>query len=219
MKAMILAAGRGERLRPLSDLTPKPLLKVGGQSLIEYHLYNLAKIGITEVIVNVHHLKEQIMEYLGDGQRYGIRVRYSIEEPELLETGGGIFKALNEGLLNDEAFVLISADVWTAFPLQVLTQAIQQDAHLVLVDNPAYHSEGDYGLKGEWVTQTSPKLTYASLGVLHPRLFKGCVPGRFRLAPLLEQAIDEKRVTGVHYSGPWFNIGTAAELEKLKQSL
>ncbi|HYF98293.1 MAG TPA: nucleotidyltransferase family protein [Coxiellaceae bacterium] len=218
MKAMILAAGRGERLRPLTDSLPKPLLQVGKHRLIEYHLFNLARCGIKDVIINVSYLREAIMDCLGDGRSYGVNIHYSVE-PEVLETGGGIFQALQLGLLDKKPFILLSADVWTEYPLENLPKNLQGDAHLIMVDNPSYNPRGDFGLTGDLITLDSPMLTYGSLGVLNPRLFEGCGAGFFKLAPLLSKAIHQNQVGGVHYRGPWFNIGTAEELEGLRQYL
>ena len=217
MKAMILAAGRGERLKPLTDTTPKPLLKIGEHSLIEYHLFKLAKLGLQDVVINVSHLNEAIMAALGDGQRYGLKIQYSIEVPGPLETGGGIFQALQNGLLDEKPFMLISGDVWTEYPLGTLPHDLKDDAFLVMVDNPSYRPQGDFGLMNTRITMQPPFLTYASLGVLNPRLFANCSPGYFKLAPLLLNAIRADRVSGVHYKGAWFNIGTVNDLEELRK--
>lgn len=218
MKVMILAAGRGERLRPLTDSLPKPLLKVGSHRLIEYHLYRLAKMGICEVVINVSYLKELIIETLGNGERYGLKIQYS-EEPEILETGGGIFQALSLGLLDENPFLLLSADIWSTFDLNSLPRRLAGDAHLVLVDNPDFHAKGDFGLEEERLNLNPPLFTYANMAILDPHLFTACTKGHFKLAPLLTRAIDAGRATGVHYRGPWFNVGTMNDLNQLKQHL
>jgi len=216
MKAMILAAGRGERMRPLTDDTPKPLLRIGGQTLIERHIHALAQAGFTELVINHAHLGEQIVAALGDGNAYGVEIRYSAEIPPALETGGGIFNALP--LLGDDPFLVLNADIWTDFPLAELPRQIEGLAHLVLVDNPEHHPEGDFSLSAGLVSQVGPAmLTFGGIGVYRPELFKGCAAGAFPLAPLLRQAMDDERVSGEHYQGSWFDIGTPERLEAVNR--
>ncbi|MBK5002734.1 nucleotidyltransferase family protein [Pseudomonas sp. S31] len=218
MKAMILAAGKGERMRPLTLHTPKPLLPVAGQPLIEYHLRALAAAGFTEVVINHAWLGQQIEDHLGDGSRFGLSIRYS-PEGEPLETGGGIFRALP--LLGEAPFLLINGDVWTDYDLARLRTPLQGLAHLVLVDNPGHHGRGDFRLQGSQVVDGDDApgtLTFSGLSVLHPALFEGCRPGAFKLAPLLRQAMAAGQVSGEHYQGRWVDVGTQerlAEAERL----
>ncbi|MFJ4344497.1 N-acetylmuramate alpha-1-phosphate uridylyltransferase MurU [Pseudomonas sp. NPDC089401] len=218
MKAMILAAGKGERMRPLTLHTPKPLVPVAGQPLIEYHLRALAGAGFTEVVINHAWLGQQIEDHLGDGSRFGLSIRYS-PEGEPLETGGGIFKALP--LLGDEPFALINGDVWTDFDFARLRAPLPGLAHLVLVDNPGHHGRGDFRLLGERVVDGNEgpgTLTFSGLSVLHPALFDGCQAAAFKLAPLLRQAMAAGQVSGEHYPGHWVDVGTLerlAEVERL----
>lgn len=219
MKAMILAAGKGERLRPLTLHTPKPLVPVAGVPLIEYHLRALAAAGITEVVINHAWLGQQIEDHLGDGARFGVHIRYSAEN-EPLETGGGIFRALP--LLGSEPFVLVNGDIWTDYRFTALPASLAGLAHLVLVDNPAHHPEGDFVLQHGQVFGSSPglpSLTYSGLAVLNPQLFAGCVEGAFKLAPLLRQAMDAGQVSGEHYQGHWVDVGTHERLAEVEQLL
>lgn len=213
MKAMILAAGRGERMRPLTDGTPKPLLKAGGKRLIEYHLENLAQAGFHDIVINHAHLGEQIEQVLGDGNRYGVHIVYSAEE-RALETGGGIFKALP--LLGDAPFLVVNGDVWCDFPYARLAQRDVEQAHLVLVDNPPQHPQGDFVLeRGKVHAKEGGRLTFSGIGVYHPGLFAGCEAGAFALAPLLRRAMAAGQVSGEHYRGRWFDIGTPERLHQL----
>lgn len=217
MKAMILAAGRGERMRPLTDSTPKSLLPVGGRRLIEHHLAALAAAGFDDVVINHAHLGEQIEQALGDGGRYGVRIRYS-PETAALETGGGIFNALH--LLGDAPFLVINGDIWTDYPLGRLRRPPPGLAHLVLVDNPAHHPTGDFCLDGERVHADGERmLTYSGIGVYRPALFAGCAPGRFPLAPLLRWAMAQGEVSGEYYAGRWIDVGTPERLQALERSL
>jgi MurNAc alpha-1-phosphate uridylyltransferase len=218
MKAMILAAGKGERMRPLTLSTPKPLVRAGGVPLIEYHLKALAIAGFTEVVINHAWLGQQLESYLGDGSQYGMRIEYS-REGEPLETGGGIFRALP--LLGDEAFVVVNGDIWTDYDFSVLHQPIAGLAHLVLADNPPHHPAGDFTLVDGQVHDAQPgaaTLTYSGIAVLHPQLFDGCSDGAFKLAPLLRKAMADGQVTGEHLRGHWVDVGTherLAEVESL----
>lgn len=219
MKAMILAAGRGERMRPLTDVTPKPLLEVGGQPLIEYHLLNLASAGFTDIVINLAHLGEQIRTALGNGERFGVRIDYSDEGEEALETGGGIFRALP--LLEPGPFVVVNGDVWCDYPLSELPHLTHSLAHLVLIDNPAHHSQGDFVLREGLVhdAEAGERLTFSGIGVYHPHLFAGCEDGRFPLAPLLRRAMRDSRVSGEHYTGVWMDVGTPSRLQQLDRLL
>ena len=203
-------------MRPLTDDTPKPLLRIGGQTLIERHIHALAQAGFTELVINHAHLGEQIVAALGDGNAYGVEIRYSAETPPALETGGGIFNALP--LLGDAPFLVLNADIWTDFPLSELPEQIEGLAHLVLVDNPEHHAQGDFSLSAGQVSQRGPAmLTFGGIGVYSPELFSGCTAGAFPLAPLLRQAMDENRVSGEHYQGSWFDIGTPERLEAVNR--
>jgi len=215
MKAMLLAAGRGERMRPLSDTTPKPLLLVKGQRLIEYHLLALAQAGITDIVINVAYQAEKIMNTLDDGRKYGVKITYSIESPEALDTGGGIYNALP--LLGELPFMVINSDLWTDYLYQNLLSQPQKLAHLVLVNNPPHHPQGDFALQGNLVTLGKPKLAFAGIGVYSPKLFAQCKLKKFSLAPLLIQAIKNQQVTGEHFQGNWINIGTPAQLEVVRK--
>ncbi|AEV65324.1 N-acetylmuramate alpha-1-phosphate uridylyltransferase MurU [Pseudomonas ogarae] len=216
MKAMILAAGKGERMRPLTLTTPKPLIRVGGVPLIEHHLRALAKAGFSEIVINHAWLGQQIEDHLGDGSRFGVSIRFS-PEGEPLETGGGIFRALP--LLGDEAFVVVNGDVWTDYDFSALRRPLEGVAHLVLVDNPEHHPEGDFVLvDGKVHDRQAPadNLTYSGIAVLHPRLFDGCSDGAFKLAPLLRTAMAEGRVSGEHLKGHWVDVGTHERLAQVE---
>jgi MurNAc alpha-1-phosphate uridylyltransferase len=211
MKAMILAAGRGERMRPLTDRTPKPLLRIGGQTLIEHHIHALVRAGISELVINHAHLGERLVAALGDGAAYGAAIHWSPEPDGALETGGGIFNALS--LLGDAPFVVVNADVWTDFGFSGLPAQPDGLAHLVLVDNPEHHPDGDFSLEGSQVTRGGPvRLTFSGIGVYRRELFAGCSAGAFPLAPLLRTAMDAGQVSGQHYAGSWFDIGTPDRL-------
>ncbi len=215
---MILAAGRGERMRPLTDHTPKPLLRVGGRRLIEYHLQALAGAGFTEVVINLAHLGEQVEQALGDGERYGLTIHYSAEE-RALETGGGIFRALP--LLGDEPFLVVNGDVWCDYPFERLREVEVQAAHLVLVPNPPQHPQGDFLLQGDRVLDEGEgeRLTFSGIGLYHPGLFDGCEPGAFPLAPMLRRAMAAGRVSGERFDGRWHDIGTPERLQQLDDEL
>jgi N-acetyl-alpha-D-muramate 1-phosphate uridylyltransferase len=218
MKAMILAAGRGERMRPLTDRLPKPLLEAGGYRLIEYHLASVLRYGITEVVINLSWLGDRIREEIGDGTRHGLAIRYSDEGPVPLGTGGGIFAALP--LLGPEPFLVVNGDVWCDLPFHALQQPAGSLAHLVLVENPAHHPEGDYGLDASGqVLSLKSRLTYAGISVLDPRLFEGCEPGIFPLKPLLDAAMRAGKLTGQRHRGAWTDVGTPARLAGLDTEL
>ena len=213
MRAMILAAGRGERMGALTTNTPKPLLRVADHYLIEYTLNQLARANIREIVINVSHHGEQIKVALGNGERYGVQLVYS-EEVERLETGGGIFKALP--LLGDKPFVVLSSDIVTDYPLANLPVNPQGLAHLVLVNNPAFHPRGDFGLRGNIIDkQAVPNFTFANIGVYSPELFADCEPGHFPLNRLLFPAIEQQQITGELYQGLWYNVGTPDTLQEI----
>ena len=218
MKAMILAAGRGERMRPLTDHTPKALLKAGGRALIEYRIESLAAAGFRELVINHAHLGAQIEAHLGNGGRYGVRITWSREPDAALETGGGIFQAL--AWLDGENFLVVNADIWTDYPFARLAAPIAGLAHLVLVDNPPQHPQGDFVLRDSRVqAEGTPRLTFSGIGVYHRDLFRGCRPGRFPLAPLLRHAMESGQVSGEHYTGAWRDIGTPERLAELDRAL
>lgn len=219
MKAMILAAGKGERLRPLTLHTPKPLVRAGGVPLIEYHLQALAAAGFSEIVINHAWLGQQIEDHLGDGERFGVQLRYS-PEGEPLETGGGIFRALP--LLGDEPFVIVNGDIWTDYDFAGLRRPLAGLAHVVLVDNPAQHPLGDFVLKEGRAHEGLPgeaQLTYSGIAVLHPELFANCQPGAFKLAPLFRQAMGLGRVSAEHFAGRWIDVGTHQRLADLERLL
>ena len=218
MRAMILAAGRGERMRPLTDQTPKPLLEVGGKPLIQYHIEALRDAGFRELVVNHAHLGNQIVERLGDGTQFGVRIGYSAEPKGALETGGGIKHALP--LLGEGAFLVINADIWTDYPYQQLYREPEGLAHLVLIDNPAHNSQGDFQLNGQRVTvEGKSKLTFSGIGVYQPDLFADSPAGAFALAPLLRGAMQLGEVSGEHFQGQWLDIGTPQRLAELNREL
>lgn len=229
MKAMILAAGRGERLRPLTDQAPKPLLQIGGKALIEYHIENLVRSGIDEIVINLSYLGEKIRTALGDGAHWGARILYSEEGEPALETGGGIFHALS--LLGDSPFIVVNGDIWTDFDFSELhgklTEQLPGLAHLVLTENPEHHPDGDfilddgrvYGDMKKYSNGRGHSLTFTGVGVYHPALFSGCTNERFPLAPLLHKAMESGQVTGQCYNGMWMDIGTRQRLDEINEFL
>ena len=215
MRAMILAAGRGKRMGTLTEDTPKPLLRVQGNYLIEYMIRHLASANIKEMVINVFYHAEQIKSALGDGSRYGVNIIYS-EEKECLETGGGVFKALPH--LGSNPFLVVSSDIITDYPLQNLPQEPAGLAHLVMVTNPSYHPKGDFGLKeGRLDLHSEPLLTFGNICVFKPELFADCTQGHFRLTKLLLPAISAGKMTGEHYQGLWYNIGTPEDLAEVNK--
>ncbi len=225
MKAMILAAGRGARMRPLSDATPKALLPVGGRPLIEWQVRRLVAGGIREVVINHAWLGPAIESTLGDGARFGATIAWS-REPAPLETAGGIVTALP--LLGDAPFAVVSADIHTAFDygrLHDVAASIAREwprraAHLVLVDNPPWHPRGDMALVDGRISRDGAKLTYANIGVFHPRVFDGLAAHRvLSLFPWAYALVEEGRVTGEHFRGAWANVGTPEQLAALDRSL
>lgn len=217
MKAMILAAGIGERMRPLTDHVPKPLLKVGDHALIEYHLFNLAKSGFVEVVINTAYLAEQIEQHLGDGSRFELKITYS-REPKPMETAGGIQHALS--LLGEAPFLVINADIWMDYPLAQLRQLeLKTHAHLVMVDNPAHHAVGDFivqnGMLKEKEHDDSKSLTFSGLSVLSPELFHRTLSS-VRLVNLFKQLIVSEQISAEYYDGTWVDVGTPERLEMLR---
>ena len=222
MKAMILAAGYGKRLRPLTLTTPKPLGLVAGKPLITYHLERLARAGFSELVINHGWLGKKIEQALGNGSNWGVSIRYSAED-EPLETGGGIFQALP--LLTDtkkvEPFVVLNGDVYTDLELSTLQLPEGMLAHLVLVDNPEFHPQGDFCLQKGRVTTTGKKaLTFSGVSVLSPALFDGCrIGATFALAPLLIRAMEQGKVSGQYYDGLWSDVGSILRLQALEHQL
>lgn len=228
MKAMILAAGLGTRMRPLTDHLPKPLLEVGGKPLIVWHIEALARAGITELVINTAWLGEKLEAALGDGQRYGVSIRWS-HEGEPLETAGGLIKALPS--LGADPFVVINGDIWLRYRVGSLRErfaGMTRKAHLVLVDNPAHNPRGDFALEADRITVSTTlrvandgeyRFTFAGLSVLHPDLFAGLPEGKRALAPLLREAITAGDVTGEYFAGPWVDVGTPERLAELDQQI
>ena len=222
MKAMILAAGRGERMRPLTDTTPKPLLMAGGKPLIVWHLERLAACGFREVVINHAHLGAQIEAALGDGHTFGLSIRYSPEPPGALETAGGIAHALP--LLGDDPFLVVNGDVWCDWDFRRAHALSHQHAHLVFVDNPPQHAGGDFCLDGETVRYAAdrigPTYTYAGTGVFAPEFFADVPDGAImKLRPLLDAAIARRELSGEHHAGRWVDVGTPERLAQLDHEL
>lgn len=218
MKCMILAAGKGERMRPLTEHTPKPLLKVGDLTLIEHNILRLEAAGIKELVINVGYRGEQIKQHLDNGQRYGLRIVYSEEPAEPLGPGGGIVNALP--LLGTQHFLLMAADLWSHFPIASLLDKVDHLAHMVLTENPDFHQQGDYGISDGRLTHEGTKYTYAGYSVWHPALFNDYMPGtRVSLTPFIDKAISLKAITAEKYSGDWYNIGTPEQLAALSHPL
>lgn len=219
MKAMILAAGLGNRMRPLTLYTPKPLLEVGGKPLIVWHIEKLKKIGVTEIVINSAWLADKLIGSLGDGSQFGVDIRWTRED-EGLETAGGIINALP--LLGTDPFILVNGDVWTTMDFEALRHIKLNDdlAHLVLVDNPKQHSEGDFTLlDGRAFTfdqdVTGENLTFSGVSVIHPKLFDGLEAGKRPLAPLLKQAMHNQKISGEKLKGAWVDVGTPERLMEL----
>ena len=218
MKAMLLAAGRGERLRPLTDKMPKPLIEVGGRPLIVHLIEALAEAGHAEVVINVAWLGQSLIDALGDGRRFGARIEYSREPEDALETGGGILNALP--LLGEAPFLAVSADIYTDFPFASLPSDPEGLAHLVLVDNPPHNPGGDFAVDdGKLRDDGEEKLTFSGIGVYRPELFKDHSPGRFPLAPLLRGAAANGQATAEHYRGEWQDVGSIERLEALRERI
>ncbi len=226
MRALLFAAGRGERMRPRSDTTAKPLLRAGGRRLIEWQIEALALAGVREIVINTAHLAQQIEDTLGDGSRYGLKLRYSREgdrAEDALETLGGIVQALP--LLGAAPFIAASSDIVTDFDYATLAAPLaaiargEVDAHLVLVDNPPFHADGDMGLAGGRIRMQRPHLTYGNIGIFSPALFDGLPAGRARLFPWLYRFVEQGRIGGEHFRGRWHNVGTPADLDALDAAL
>lgn len=214
MRAMILAAGRGERLRPVTDKIPKPLLEIGGQSLIARHLKRLSLAGFREVTINLAHLGEQIRDSLGDGSHWGLNIHYSPEPVGALDSGGGIFQALPA--LGNGPFAVINADIYTAYPMTRLRAIKCNQAHLILVPNPQQNPDGDFALSGGFINSTEkPRYTFSGISVYHPRFFNSAQAGRFSVVPMLRKGAETKQVTGEIFRGEWHDIGTLQRLEEL----
>ena len=215
---MLLAAGRGERMRPITDSLPKPLVRVAGKPLIDWHLGALARAGFREVVVNTSWLAPQLHAALGDGSAWGVSISWSDEGPVPLETGGGIFRAVP--LLGPGPFLVVNADIWTDIDFGRLHLPREAYAHLVLIANPAHHPRGDFGLEGERVVnRESERFTYSGVGVYSPEFFAGCTAGRFPLLPLLNRAIAASRLTAEVHRGQWCDVGTAERLASLSARL
>ena len=213
---MILAAGRGERMRPFSDTIPKPLLSVCGKPLIVHHIEALARAGIVELVINHAWLGQTIETALGDGSQYGVHIQYSPEQPQALETGGGIFQALP--LLGEGPFLVVNGDVMCDMDYQHLLEQPEGLAHLILVPNPEHHPNGDFALQNHLVrAQGQPKFTFSGIGVYRPELFKGCTAGKFPLAPILRHAMAADQVSGEIHRGFWIDVGTPQRLDELNQ--
>jgi len=215
MKAMILAAGRGERMRPLTDETPKPMLEVRGRPLIEWHILHLREAGFTDIVVNVSWLKDKLIAFLGDGSRFGVNVTVCEEPPGALETAGGIVNALAH---LGERFVVVNGDTWTNFDFGTLREHPGDGmlAHLVLVPNPPHHPGGDFVLDAGFVrAEGEPRLTFSGIGAYHRELFAGLPPGAHKLAPLLRAAMARGRVSGELHEGVWSDVGTPQRLAEL----
>jgi MurNAc alpha-1-phosphate uridylyltransferase len=222
MKAMILAAGRGERLRPLTDTTPKPLIKAGNKRLIEFLIEALVSAGFTDLVINHAHLGEQFEPTLGDGSRYGATIQYSAETEGGLETAGGIINALP--LLGDSPFLVVNGDIWTDFDfnrLRDFTLKAETLCHLVLVDNPAHNPDGDFALdvNGKVLASADKKWTFSGIGIYSPALFSGLEVAKVPLKPLFDKAISGQQATGELYHGQWSDIGTLERLQQLEQQL
>lgn len=210
---MILAAGRGERMRPLTDQTPKPLLSVGGRPLIVHLIEALVRAKFTELVINHSYRGAELERAVGTGSNYGARIRYSAEPEGALETGGGIYQALP--MLGD-TFLVVNGDVWTDYPFARLHRAPSGLAHLVMVDNPVHRPQGDFALVGGMICEHGePRLTFAGIGVYRAGLFAGCAPGRFPLVRLLRRGIHEGQISGEHYRGQWIDVGTPERLRAL----
>ncbi len=231
MKALIFAAGKGERMRPLTNHTPKPLLEVGGKRLIEWHIEKLAACGIHDIVINTSWLAECFEPALGDGSRWNVKLHYSYEGPEPLETGGGMLQALK--IIGDETFIVVNGDIWSDLDYSSLPHTISGLAHLVLVDNPAHNLKGDFALtsNGKVESDGPDKLTFSGIGIYRPELFsnwreiigdaKGVeeTPPRFKLAPLLRHAMRNSQISGELHTGRWTDVGTPERLEELNRQL
>ena len=218
MKAMILAAGRGERLRPLTDETPKPLIKVAGRSLIEYHLINLADAGYKEIIINTAWLAEKIHQQLGNGKKYGVSIQYS-DEGQALETAGGIINALP--LLGDEPFLVVNGDIWCDFDFSTLQNLSKtSQAHLLLVNNPEHNQHGDFALENGLIRNSDETMyTYSGIGLYSADFFAGQKSGSVPLAPVIRNKCEDDLVSGQFYDGSWTDVGTLERMQELEDQI
>ena len=218
MKAMILAAGRGDRLRPLTDEIPKPLLQVAGKPLIEYHIENLAKAGFNEIIINTAWLAEKLHDALGDGSRFGVSIQYS-DEGTALETAGGIIHALP--LLGDSHFLVVNGDIWCDFDYSTLIDLKHNEqAHLILVNNPVHHLKGDFALVHNMIKNTGDIMfTYSGIGIYSAEFFAQQQPGVVPLAPIIRSKCENDLVSGQYYAGSWTDVGTIERLQELEEKL
>jgi MurNAc alpha-1-phosphate uridylyltransferase len=208
---MILAAGLGERLRPITDKIPKPLIKIAGKPLIEYHLQNLKSAGFNEVIINLSHLGEMIEKHLGDGSRFGLNIEYSHEGEQPLETAGGIIHALP--LLGEKPFLVINSDIWCNHSLSFANLPTDKLAHLILVKNPKHNPDGDFVYEFGKIYNTGKNYyTFSGMGIYDPKLFKNFAAEKLALAPILRSAIDQEMVSAEYFTGQWFDIGTQERL-------
>lgn len=231
MKALIFAAGKGERMRPLTNHTPKPLLAMGGKRLIEWHIEKLSACGVRDIVINTSWLAECFEPALGDGSRWNVSLHYSYEGAEPLETGGGMLQALS--IIGDESFIAVNGDIWSDVDYSMLPKSISGLAHLVLVDNPEHNRKGDFVLTSDGKVESDgpEKLTFSGTGIYQPALFNGWrdiignangvdeTPPRFKLAPLLRHAMHRQQITGEHHSGNWTDVGTPERLQHLDESL
>lgn len=218
MKAMILAAGRGERMRPLTDTVPKPLLLAGGKPLIVHLIERLRREGFCDLVINHAYLSQQLRSTLSDGRSLGVRIRYSVEPQGALDTGGGILNALP--ILGNSPFLVVNGDVWTDYPFRRLAKQPPSLAHLVMVDNPPHHREGDFAVvDGKVDHRGRSRLTFGGIGVYRQELFEGHREGRFPLAPLLRRAAMQGKVSAEYYDGQWMDIGTPQRLRELDSRL
>lgn len=215
MKAMILAAGRGERMRPLSDKTPKPLLKVHGKSLIVWHIERLASLGFSEIVINIDHLGDMIEKSLGDGSKWGVNLIYSDERQSgALESAGGIINALP--LIESETFLVVNSDIWSDYEFETGFDLRDDLAHLILVPNPKHNPDGDFALyKNRVSNDTKRRFTFSGIGYYSAKLFEGLQNQKMPLAPLLREAVEKGKVGGSLYDGRWYDIGTPQRLKEI----
>ena len=216
MKCLLLAAGRGERLRPMTDKIPKPLIKVAGKAIIEFHLENLEKAGFNDVIINLSHLGNLIEEHIGDGSKFNLNIEYSKEGEHPLETAGGIIHALP--MLGNKPFLVMNADIWCDHPLSFAKLSNNKLAHLVLVDNPGHNPKGDFAYEFGKVYNTGKNLlTFSGIGIYDPNLFANLISGKRPLAPVLRDAIDKQLISAEYFTGNWFDIGSQERLTEVEK--
>lgn len=217
MKAMILAAGRGKRMRPLSDFCPKPLLQINGKPLLQYHIEALQRAAINELVINTHWLAEQIHAFCGDGSRFGVQIQYSDEAPDALETAGGIARALP---MLGEQFIVVNGDIFSDFEFKNwrnIKLSAEHPAHLLLVDNPPHHREGDFGITEAWLSHDLPRWTFAGIGVYHASLFAGFESEAVEpLGPMLHRSCGQQSISAEYYSGLWADVGSPERLQQMQ---